>query len=94
MRMYYLKSWIICNKKKHFLIFDDHRFADLVRKVNSTYSSAQLKSALKEVIDAYTFFDDAYDKIHEWSGPEAKLQNTIINDYTNEIPILMREVSF
>ena len=46
------------------------------------------------MIDAYTFFDDAYDKIHEWSGPEAKLHNTIINDYTNEIPILMREVSF
>ena len=46
------------------------------------------------MIDAYTFFDDAYDKIHEWSGPEAKLQNTIINNYTNEIPLLMREVTF
>ena len=71
-----------------------HSLVDLVRQVNDTYSSSQLKSALKEVIDAYTFFDDAYDKIHEWSGPEAKLQNTIINNYTNEIPLLMREVSF
>ena len=88
------RGWIFCNKKKHILIFNDHRFADLVRKVNDTYSNTQLKSALKEVIDAYTFFDDAYDKIHEWSGPEAKLQNTIINNYTNEIPFLMREVSF
>ena len=70
-----------------------HSLVDLVRQVNDTYSSSQLKSALKEVIDAYTFFDDAYDKIHEWSGPEAKLQNTIINNYTNEIPLLMREVS-
>ena len=67
--------------------------ADLIKDVNGTYNDTQIKDAFKEVIDTYTFFDHAYDNIKDWSGPKGKLQKDIIDNYTNEIPFVMREVS-
>ena len=49
--------------------------------------------AVREVIDTYTFFDDAYDKVNEWSGKKGELQRLIVDEYTEIIPTLMREVS-
>ena len=51
---------------------------------------------MREVIDAYTFFEDADDKVSEWSNEEGTtqhLQRFILNNYTKVIPTVMREVS-
>ena len=68
--------------------------ADLFKEVNGTYNDTQIRNSVKEVVETYTFFDDASDKMKLWSGPEATLQRLIIDKYTDEIPSLMREVMF
>ena len=60
--------------------------------MNGTYEETDIKEAVWEVIDTYTFFDHAYDKIREWSGTRGELQRIIVNQYTDIIPALMREV--
>ena len=68
------------------------RLFDLIGDVNQTYQKSDIKAAVYEVIDTYTFFEDAYDKVREWSGELGKLQRLIVNDYTKVIPTVMREV--
>ena len=65
---------------------------ELIYAMNGTYDETDIKEAVWEVIDAYTFFDHAYDKIREWSGTRGELQRIIVNRYTDIIPALMREV--
>ena len=45
------------------------------------------------MIDTYTFFDHAYDKMQEWEGRGGVLEKMIVNNYTDKIPDVMREVS-
>ena len=71
------------------------RLFGLIGEVNDTYptmTQSDIKAAVYEVIDTYTFFEDAYDKVQEWSGPRGELQRLIVNDYTKVIPTVMREV--
>ena len=68
--------------------------AELFKEVNGTYNDTQIRNSVKEVVETYTFFDDASDKMKQWSGPEATLQRLIIDKYTDEIPSIMREVNF
>ena len=72
----------------------------LIGQVNDTYqydtvkdAKAEIKAAVLEVIDTYTFFEDAYDKVNDWSGTKGELQRLIVNKYTKVIPTIMREVN-
>ena len=65
----------------------------LVDEVNGTYEKSDITKAVLEVIDTYTFFEDAYDKVNEWSGKQGDLQRIIVNYYTDIIPTVMREVT-
>ena len=59
------------------------------------YSKVNVTEAVRQVIDAYTFFDDADDKVSGWSKDEGTighLQRFILNEYTTVIPTVMREV--
>ena len=56
------------------------------------YDVSDIKDAVMEVLDTYTYFEDAYDKMALWSGPEGILQNRIANQYTTAIPTIMRKV--
>ena len=79
------------------IIYEDFilflRLAMLVDEVNGTYEKSDITKAVLEVIDTYTFFEDAYDKVNEWSGKQGDLQRIIVNYYTDIIPTVMREVT-
>ena len=76
---------------EYFILF--LRLAKLISNVNATYQQSDITKAVLEVIDTYTFFDDAYDKVNEWSGKQGELQRIIVNNYTDIIPTVMREVT-
>ena len=79
------------------IIYEDFilflRLAMLVDEVNGTYEKSDITKAVLEVIDTYTFFEDANDKVNEWSGKQGELQRIIVNYYTDIIPTVMREVT-
>ena len=79
------------------IIYEDFilflRLAMLVDEVNGTYEKSDITKAVLEGIDTYTFFEDAYDKVNEWSGKQGELQRIIVNYYTDIIPTVMREVT-
>ena len=54
-----------------------------------------IRIAVMDVLDKFTFFEDAYEIMYDWEGEGVKgaLQKKIVNEYTDEIPNILRKVS-
>ena len=66
--------------------------APLVNDSSDNYNLEDISIAVMDVLDKYTFFEDAYEVLDTWEGEEGKLQKKIINEYTDEIPTILRKV--
>ena len=51
-----------------------------------------LKSAVKHVLKRYTFFDLETTIVHDLEGDKGALERLIINNYTEEVPKVLRKV--
>ena len=72
-----------------------HRLAALINATGGVYSEEQIKEAVLEVLETYTYFEDAYDTISEWNdGLEGDIQRKIVNELAKTVPTIMRKVLF
>ena len=51
-----------------------------------------LKGAVKRVLKRYTFFDLETTIVHDLEGNKGALERLIINNYTEEVPKVLRKV--
>ena len=70
------------------------RLAPLVNDSSDSYNLEDISIAVLDVLDKYTFFEDAYETLSEWKGGKGALQRKIVDEYTDEIPQILRMVRY
>ena len=58
------------------------------------YTSEDIKTAVLDVLDKYTFFEDAYETLYEWTDGQGALQRKILDEYTDMVPQILRKVRY
>ena len=64
----------------------------MINATRGVYSEEQIKEAVLEVLETYTYFEDAYDTISDWNGLEGDIQRKIVNELAKSVPTIMRTV--
>ena len=69
------------------------RLSSLVNNSKENNSIEEIQYAVYDVLDKYTFFEDAHKTLDKWeNADEGVIQKKIVNEHTHEIPNVLRMV--